>query len=177
MMSDHPGLATKSGFTAHGPPATTVDRTQWMLTPVGQAAIMPVPEFMPNWVARTIERVDELRGLVPGWDGRGSKPPSAWACAAINEVLLVLCAVDGWNVEPGVFAGADGSLQIEWDTAHRGLEIEAPADDAGPVAYLKVTKTRDPVSGQPNPSLYIYEEGQLEARDQALELLRWTLEA
>ena len=172
-MHEVASVITSSEFTPH-PPSAITNPSTWRVAPRG--AISP-PVRVPEWVSRAISRVDELGHMAPGWDGDDARALGKATCASMRTILASLCAHQGAVPDPGVFAGTDGSLQIEWDTLTRGIEIEVSPEADEPSGYLKVTKTADPATGRPNPALYSYEEGVLDTPHRALELLRWTFQS
>jgi hypothetical protein len=78
------------------------------------------------WMPHALGSVEQLRELPDNWDGYDAPPVSP---LALEEATRLLLRLEGLDVPPPhISAIPGGGVQIEWDTATRGLEVEVSGD-------------------------------------------------
>jgi hypothetical protein len=87
-----------------------------------------------TWVIETLAKLNEIGKLQAGWNSYGGRPLEP----AVLEFTLRLMGwfEDDWLPTPRVVLGPRGTVQFEWESEGRELEVEILGTDS--VAYLKM---------------------------------------
>jgi hypothetical protein len=121
-----------------------------------------------------VGRLDELAAFPDNWDGYGAARPAPAMVAAVRRFLTRLGDEQGdLLLKPGTEADcllprvvplSSGAIQLEWDIADRGLELEFETPET--VHYLKW-----------QPAAGVEDEGVYLAADlgRSADLIRWVL--
>jgi hypothetical protein len=107
------------------------ERGSWIISSKGA-------DKLPAWLDPLVEKLNELLGLEPNWDGRGAPRVGKGSVAmAIEVVDKVLWA----EVPPQIVPTPVGGLQLEWH--HNEIDIEIEIDPLGLTAeaYVLDNKT------------------------------------
>jgi len=86
-----------------------------------------------DWLLQALNRLDLVAGLPSGWDGEGGPPPNPEIVVSAARLLQNLQRDD--VPLPFICPIAGGSLQIEWSSAGRHVELELV--DQQTVAFLR----------------------------------------
>jgi hypothetical protein len=82
-----------------------------------------------DWLRQSIQRIQDLTALAPGWDGYGAKPIDAGV--AVDAVSFLIDHAYPTVSEPAVVPLADGGIQLEWHVGGIDLEIAFSDEDGG----------------------------------------------
>ena len=106
-----------------------------------------------------LERIDQLAGLEPGWNGEGA--PQLPGLVVSRAALLVLRVAQSdaespLQAMPVTSAPiADGGLQLEWESGETRIEVQVAPD--GTFGYLLIHVDQNPISVEANDDLSLDE--------------------
>ena len=84
---------------------------------------------VPEWLDRTVARLNELGVMHHGWDGAGARPPTQTAgVAALRAVMEIMSALDDAAPVPAIVPMFDGGIQLEWHSHDLDIEITVQPD-------------------------------------------------
>lgn len=92
---------------------------------------IPVTAYLSEWFKPSLELLEQLVALPPGWDGYGSRPIQTMAH---NNMVRILGIAAGSAPKPDLSPIPGGALQMEWSINGRDLEIVTRSD--GSITYL-----------------------------------------
>lgn len=97
-----------------------------------------------TWPEPALSRLEELAGLLPGWDGGAASTPSPAVLAAVREFVLS-DLVASLQTKPDLVPTVEGGILIEWHTEAVDLIIEPSVSGAAGSYYFCDNETGEEV--------------------------------
>jgi len=127
-----PGMVAEEHYAARGAPTAPGEEHHtfgpwWHQTRPFGAWHFERSSFSKNrvWLRRTLSRLESVARLEDDWDGRGSNGTDQAVCLAAFRLVLQLALVSEEPLPvPFVCPIPGGTLQLEWDSDGKHVEIE-----------------------------------------------------
>jgi hypothetical protein len=117
--------ATTAGFAVHP-----------LISVILPSAFLPLTGDTAPWVLEAVKKLDAIGKLRRGWDSYDGLPLSAGAKRMTFDALEWL---KGQNLPvPAVVLGSSGTVNLEWRTNGKELELELGLGEGGAIEYVKV---------------------------------------